>query len=60
MSTRPSLAHATEFRLSVARRLILTVLGGLAECGLPLIIARTGEGRKRAKPMACCSAVRVS
>jgi DNA invertase Pin-like site-specific DNA recombinase len=30
-------------------RLILTVLGGLAEFERHLIIARTGEGRKRAK-----------
>jgi DNA invertase Pin-like site-specific DNA recombinase len=31
------------------RRLVLTVLGGLAEVERSLIIARTGEGRKRAK-----------
>ena len=30
-------------------RLILTVLGGLAEFELHLIVARTGEGRRRAK-----------
>ena len=30
-------------------RLILTVLGGLAEFERHLIVARTGEGRKRAK-----------
>ena len=32
-----------------ARRLILTVLGGLAEFERELIRARTGEGRARAK-----------
>jgi DNA invertase Pin-like site-specific DNA recombinase len=32
-------------------RLMLTVLGGLAEFERELIRARTGEGRKRAKPM---------
>jgi DNA invertase Pin-like site-specific DNA recombinase len=30
-------------------RLMLTVLGGLAECGRELIRARTGEGRSRAQ-----------
>jgi len=30
-------------------RLMLTVLGGLAECERELILARTGEGRTRAK-----------
>jgi Resolvase, N terminal domain len=33
----------------VARRLMLTVLGGLAEFERELIIARTAEGRKRAQ-----------
>src|SRR3954466_10188185 len=31
-------------------RLLLTVLGGLAEFERELILARTGEGRARAKP----------
>jgi DNA invertase Pin-like site-specific DNA recombinase len=41
-------------------RLILTVLGGLAEFERHLIVHRTSEGRKRAGRTACCSAVRRS
>ena len=40
-------------------RLISTVLGGLAEFERHLIIARTGDGRKRALA-ACCSVARRS
>jgi DNA invertase Pin-like site-specific DNA recombinase len=41
-------------------RLMLTVLGGLAEFERELIRARTGEGRKRAKSAACASDGRQS
>jgi DNA invertase Pin-like site-specific DNA recombinase len=41
-------------------RLILTVLGGLAEFERHLIAVRTGEGRKRARANARCSAGRAS
>ena len=40
-------------------RLMLTVLGGLAEFERELIRARTGEGRKRAKEAAFGSAARA-
>jgi len=40
-------------------RLMLTVLGGLAEFERELILARTGDGRARAKGAACDSDGRV-
>ena len=41
-------------------RLMLTVLGGLAEFERELIRARTGEGRKRAKERGANSAAHAS
>jgi DNA invertase Pin-like site-specific DNA recombinase len=41
-------------------RLMLTVLGGPAEFERELILARTGEGRKRAKARGCVSGARRS
>jgi DNA invertase Pin-like site-specific DNA recombinase len=44
-----SLADAWADTTTPHGRLILTVLGGLAEFERHLIVARTGEGRRRAK-----------
>ena len=44
-----SLADAWADTTTAHRRLMLTVLGGLAEFERELIRARTGEGRERAK-----------
>jgi DNA invertase Pin-like site-specific DNA recombinase len=44
------LARSTRDLLNIAHgRLMLTVLGGLAEFERELILARTGDGRRRAK-----------
>jgi DNA invertase Pin-like site-specific DNA recombinase len=41
-------------------RLMLTMLGGLAEFGRHLIRVRTGEGRERALARGGCTAARAS
>ena len=48
-ATFRSLHDAWADTITPHRRLILTVLGGLAEFERHLIVTRTGEGRKRAK-----------
>jgi hypothetical protein len=48
-STRSQTPAALSFEPLFAGRLMLTVLGGLAEFERELIRARTGEGRERAK-----------
>jgi DNA invertase Pin-like site-specific DNA recombinase len=59
-----SLTDAWADTTTAHERLMLTVLGGLAEFDRELILARTGDGRKRAKargvhfgrPPVCASA----
>jgi DNA invertase Pin-like site-specific DNA recombinase len=45
-----SLADSWADTTTAQGRLMLTILGGLAEFERELILARTGDGRKRAKP----------
>ena len=47
-----SLSDAWADTTTMHGRLMLTILGGLAEFERELILARTGDGRTRARPVA--------